>query len=76
MGKRYFCCWAAAVGPSTEAIMEILLASHKVEQQSYRTCSSLMKLSDRYSVTRIEERMQTSFTVYTNPGSEKHSDDS
>jgi len=54
-GRDTFVSWAAAVGPFTEAVMEILLSSHKVEQQSYRTCNSLMRLSDRYSVTRIED---------------------
>lgn len=54
-GRDTFVAWAAAVGPSTEAVMEILLASHKVEQQTYRTCNSLMRMGDRYSITRIED---------------------
>jgi hypothetical protein len=37
----------------TDAVKAIL-ASHKIEQQGYRSCMALLKLADRYSVTRLE----------------------
>ncbi len=53
-GKDTYLKWASGVGPATETVMKAILGAHKVEQQSYRACGSLMKLSDRYSVARIE----------------------
>ncbi len=47
--------WAEAVGKSTLIVMKSFLSSTKVEQLSYKTCGSLMKLADRYSVKRIED---------------------
>jgi len=46
--------WARTIGPNTEAVIQAILASHKVEQQGYRSCMSLMKLVDKYSVNRVE----------------------
>jgi hypothetical protein len=31
-----------------------ILSSHKVEQQSYKSCLALIKLADKYSVVRLE----------------------
>jgi len=60
--KRYlswnrdtFLEWAESIGKSTYAVTEILLNSFKVEEQSYKSCGSLMKLVDRYSLSRIED---------------------
>ncbi len=52
-GER-FIDWARTVGPNTAAAMQAILSSHKVEQQGYRSCMSLMKLADKYSVNRVE----------------------
>jgi transposase len=49
-----FMDWARTVGPNTETAMQAILSSHKVEQQGYRSCMSLMKLADKYSVNRVE----------------------
>ena len=53
--KESFLEWAATVGSSTLVVMKHFLTSVQVEKQSYKTCSSLMKLADRYSVSRIEK---------------------
>lgn len=34
--------------------MNSILAGHKVEQQGYRACMALLKLSDQYSPGRLE----------------------
>jgi len=52
-GER-FISWAENVGPYTVVAIKAILASHKIEQQSYRSCMALLKLADRYSVTRLE----------------------
>ncbi len=52
-GER-FIAWAAKVGPHTAIAVKAILASHKVEQQGYRSCMALLKLADRYSIPRVE----------------------
>jgi transposase len=49
-----FIQWASDIGTSTSVIVKNFLYSHKVEQQGYKSCASLMKLADRYSTTRLE----------------------
>jgi len=34
--------------------VKAILASRKIEQQSYRACMALLKLTDKYSVSRLE----------------------
>ena len=52
-GER-FLSWAEKVGPHTKAVIQGMLSSRKVEQQSYRACMALLKLGDKYSLTRLE----------------------
>lgn len=49
-----FLKWAESIGQSTLIVTKNLLYMHKVEQQGYRSCASLMKLADRYSTERLE----------------------
>jgi transposase len=49
-----FIVWAQKIGPNTETAVRAILYSHKVEQQSYKSCLALIKLADKYSVTRLE----------------------
>ena len=46
--------WAAKIGPNAAAVVETILTGHKVEQQGYRTCMALLKLSDTYTAQRLE----------------------
>ena len=46
--------WAAKIGPQTVRVVESILAGYKVEQQGYRACMALLKLSDSYSPERLE----------------------
>ena len=52
-GER-FRKWAAKIGPNTAAVVEGILAGYKVEQQGYRACMALLKMSDTYSAERLE----------------------
>lgn len=49
-----FIGWAAKIGPNTKVAIKALLAAHKIEQQSYKSCLGLLKLADKYSPTRLE----------------------
>lgn len=49
-----FVQWASDIGSSTLVVVKNFLYSHKVEQQGYKSCASLMKLADRYSTIRLE----------------------
>ena len=59
---NHFVDWARTVGPNTETVMKAILASHKVEQQGYRSCMSLMKLVDKHSVNRVESACMKALT--------------
>lgn len=65
--KEAFLEWAQGIGKSTVLIMKSFLTSVKVEQQSYKTCGSLMKLADRYSVNRIEDACRRALSYTPSP---------
>ena len=52
-GER-FRNWAAKIGAHATAVVEAILTGYKVEQQGYRACMALLKLSDQYSAERLE----------------------
>jgi len=47
--------WARKIGTNTYKVIESILASKVIEEQSYLTCRSLLKLSDTYSPQKLEE---------------------
>ena len=49
-----FRSWAAKIGTSTEAVVEIFLTTNKVEQQGYKACMALLKLADKFTAERLE----------------------
>lgn len=50
----FFLKWASDNGPATPIVVKNFLFSHKVEQQGYKTCTSLMRLADRYNPQSVE----------------------
>ena len=50
-----FRSWANQIGINTYKIVNKILSSKGIEEQSYLTCRSLLKLSDIYSAKRLEE---------------------
>ena len=52
-GER-FRSWSAKIGANTASVVELFLSSNKVEQQGYKACMALLKLSDKYSAERLE----------------------
>ena len=53
-GER-FRKWARKIGTNTYKVVDSILSSKAVEEQSYLTCRSLLKLSDTYSTDKLEE---------------------
>ena len=53
-GER-FRKWARKIGTNTYKVVDSILSSKAVEEQSYLTCRSLLKLSDTYSADKLEE---------------------
>jgi hypothetical protein len=62
-----FVDWAANIGPNTEAAVKALLASRAVEQQSYKACIGLLKLGDKYSVSRLESSCKKALSYTASP---------
>jgi transposase len=52
-GER-FRKWAAKIGSQTASVTESILTGYKVEQQGYRACMALLKLSETYTTQRLE----------------------
>jgi transposase len=52
-GER-FRKWATKIGPNTATVVETILTGCKIEQQGYRACMALLKLSDSYTPQRLE----------------------
>lgn len=62
-----FLDWAENIGDSTLLVMKNFLYMHKVEQQGYKSCASLMKLADRYSIERLENACAKALSYTPNP---------
>jgi hypothetical protein len=62
-----FIKWACGIGPHTEKAVRAIIASRKVEQQSYKTCIALLKLADVYSALRLEGACEKALCYRTVP---------
>jgi transposase len=59
--------WAAKIGANTSETVESMLSAHKVEQQGYRSCMALLKLSDKFTPERLEAACGVALTYTRNP---------
>jgi len=62
-----FMRWASDIGPCTEQAVKAIIASRKVEQQSYKTCIALLKLADAYSTQRLEAACEKALRYHCCP---------
>jgi transposase len=62
-----FLDWGENVGVSTLIVVKNFLYMHKVEQQGYKPCSSLMKLADKYSTERLEKACEKALSYTPSP---------
>ena len=46
--------WAKEIGPNISVVIDKLLTSGRIEQQSYRACMAVMKLAEKHSRTKLE----------------------
>jgi transposase len=46
--------WAVGIGTNTATTVEVFLTAGRVEQQGYKACMALLKLTDKYSAERLE----------------------
>ena len=46
--------WAKEVGPNTFIVIDSILTSARIEQQTYRSCMGVMRLTDKYSKDKLE----------------------
>ena len=65
--KETYIQWAQTIGESTLTVIKTFFASVKVEQQAYRNGSALMRLSDKYSVERLENACTRALTYTPSP---------
>ena len=66
-GER-FVSWAESVGPDTKVVIKGIIASHKVEQQGYKSCMGVLKLADKYSTERLEAACKRALSYTPCPG--------
>ena len=65
-GER-FRKWAERIGENTAKVIDAILRSKRVEQQSYRACMGLLKLADKYSPAKLEEACKTALSYTQSP---------
>lgn len=49
-----FINWASQIGICTRAVVEGILAGHRVKQQGFRSCMGLLRLADKHTQKRLE----------------------
>lgn len=59
--------WAEKIGTNTHDAVNGILASGRVEQQSYRACMGLLKLADRHSPEKLEEACKKALAYSHSP---------
>ena len=65
-GER-FRKWAVRIGPSVGKVIEGMLTAQRVEQQAYRSCMGLLKLSQKYSPSRLESACAKALSFSSSP---------
>lgn len=58
---------AAKVGPSCSEVMSSILASHRIEQQAYRSCKGLISLSRTHGRSSLEQACAKSLSYTARP---------
>jgi len=60
--------WAKDIGIHTETVINAMLSAYRMEQQAYKGCMALLKLSDEYSKTRLEAACEKALSYTPRPG--------
>lgn len=59
--------WANSIGDNTYKVVNLILTSGRVEQQSYRSCMGLLRLAEKYSSQKLEEACKKALAYSSNP---------
>lgn len=59
--------WAEQIGSDTYTVTNAILASQRVERQSYRSCMGLLKLAEKYSAERLEAVCRKALSYTASP---------
>ena len=59
--------WAKRIGDGTYHVVDAILTSKRVEQQTYRSCMGLLKMSEKYSPHRLEAACQKALSYTASP---------
>lgn len=63
--------WAAQIGINTNEVVNNILTSGRVEQQSYRSCMGLLKLAEKYTPVQLEKACQKALQYSYSPSYKK-----
>lgn len=59
--------WAEKIGTDTYQAVDAILASKRVEQQTYKSCMGLLKMADKYSAQRLEAACKKALSYTATP---------
>lgn len=59
--------WAASIGSSTSAVIDLIFDSVKIKEQGYNACLSVLRLSKSYSKERLEAACSLALTKFRSP---------
>lgn len=59
--------WAERIGRNMYKVVDAILTSKRVEQQTYRSCMGLLKLADKYSEQRLEAACEKALSYTATP---------
>ena len=62
-----FRSWAERIGTNTYNVVNAILSSQRVEQQSYRSCMGILKLAEKYSAQRLETACKIALSYTATP---------
>jgi len=59
--------WAATIGGGVADVIDAILISKPIEQQTYRSCRAVIALGDRYGNTRLDEACTRALAINRTP---------
>ena len=59
--------WGGQIGVNTNKVIDAILTSGRVEQQSYRSCMGLLKLAEKYSQEQLEAACERALSYTGKP---------
>ena len=59
--------WAERIGSNMYKVVDAILTSKRVEQQTYKSCMGLLKLADKYSAERLEVACKKALSYTATP---------